>query len=391
VQKEERIFLSPPHMSGNEQFYIKEAFRSNWIAPLGSNVDGFERELAHYNGVKQVEVFNSGTAAIHLALRLLDVRSGDTVFCSSLTFVASVNPILYQGGTPVLIDSEADTWNMSPQALVRALEDAQKQGKLPKAIIVVHLYGQSAQMDELLAIGDAYGIPIVEDAAESLGSTYKGRKSGTLGKFGIFSFNGNKIITTSGGGALLSNDEKALDKATFIATQARDPATHYQHSEIGYNYRMSNILSGIGRAQLEVLDLRVAQRRAVFTTYDEALRNIPGVAFQPELAGTKSNRWLTALTVDPEQTEITPQEIIEHMTEANIEVRPVWKPMHLQPLFEDVPYYPHEVGNSVSDQLFEQGICLPSGTNMSDADQQRVIKRFKELLTPKKLVLNGTL
>src|SRR5690625_47125 len=378
-------------MSGNEQFYIKEAFRSNWIAPLGSNVDGFERELAHYNGVKQVEVFNSGTAAIHLALRLLDVRSGDTVFCSSLTFVASVNPILYQGGTPVLIDSEADTWNMSPQALVRALEDAQKQGKLPKAIIVVHLYGQSAQMDELLAIGDAYGIPIVEDAAESLGSTYKGRKSGTLGKFGIFSFNGNKIITTSGGGALLSNDEKALDKATFIATQARDPATHYQHSEIGYNYRMSNILSGIGRAQLEVLDLRVAQRRAVFTTYDEALRNIPGVAFQPELAGTKSNRWLTALTVDPEQTEITPQEIIEHMTEANIEVRPVWKPMHLQPLFEDVPYYPHEVGNSVSDQLFEQGICLPSGTNMSDADQQRVIKRFKELLTPKKLVLNGTL
>ena len=391
MQKEERIFLSPPHMSGNEQFYIKEAFRSNWIAPLGSNVDGFERELAHYNGVKQVEVFNSGTAAIHLALRLLDVRSGDTVFCSSLTFVASVNPILYQGGTPVLIDSEADTWNMSPQALVRALEDAQKQGKLPKAIIVVHLYGQSAQMDELLAIGDAYGIPIVEDAAESLGSTYKGRKSGTLGKFGIFSFNGNKIITTSGGGALLSNDEKALDKATFIATQARDPATHYQHSEIGYNYRMSNILSGIGRAQLEVLDLRVAQRRAVFTTYDEALRNIPGVAFQPELAGTKSNRWLTALTVDPEQTEITPQEIIEHMTEANIEVRPVWKPMHLQPLFEDVPYYPHEVGNSVSDQLFEQGICLPSGTNMSDADQQRVIKRFKELLTPKKLVLNGTL
>jgi len=391
VQKEERIFLSPPHMSGNEQIYINEAFRSNWIAPLGSNVDGFERELAHYNGVKQVEVFNSGTAAIHLALRLLDVRSGDTVFCSSLTFVASVNPILYQGGTPVLIDSEADTWNMSPQALVRALEDAQKQGKLPKAIIVVHLYGQSAQMDELLAIGDAYGIPIVEDAAESLGSTYKGRKSGTLGKFGIFSFNGNKIITTSGGGALLSNDEKALDKATFIATQARDPATHYQHSEIGYNYRMSNILSGIGRAQLEVLDLRVAQRRAVFTTYDEALRNIPGVAFQPELAGTKSNRWLTALTVDPEQTEITPQEIIEHMTEANIEVRPVWKPMHLQPLFEDVPYYPHEVGNSVSDQLFEQGICLPSGTNMSDADQQRVIKRFKELLTHKKLVLNGTL
>jgi len=397
VQKKERIFLSPPHMSGNEQTYIKEAFNSNWIAPLGNNVDGFERELAQYNGVKQVEVFNSGTAAIHLALRLLDVRSGDTVFCSSLTFVASVNPIIYQGGTPVLIDSETDTWNMSPQALKRALEDAQKQGKLPKAIIVVHLYGQSAKMDELLSIANAYGVPIVEDAAESLGSTYKGQKSGTLGKFGIFSFNGNKIITTSGGGALVSNDEKSLDKAKFLATQARDPASHYQHSEVGYNYRMSNILSGIGRAQLEVLDLRVAKRRAIFNTYYQALGDVPGLVFQPELADTKSNRWLTTLTVDPEQTGITPEEIIEKMTAANIEVRPVWKPMHLQPLFTGATYYPHEEGNSVSDQLFEHGICLPSGTNMSDEDQQRVINQFKELLMldkkmpPRKLVLNSPL
>src|SRR5690625_3731040 len=384
-------------MSGNEQTYIKEAFNSNWIAPLGNNVDGFERELAQYNGVKQVEVFNSGTAAIHLALRLLDVRSGDTVFCSSLTFVASVNPIIYQGGTPVLIDSETDTWNMSPQALKRALEDAQKQGKLPKAIIVVHLYGQSAKMDELLSIANAYGVPIVEDAAESLGSTYKGQKSGTLGKFGIFSFNGNKMITTSGGGALVSNDEKSLDKAKFLATQARDPASHYQHSEVGYNYRMSNILSGIGRAQLEVLDLRVAKRRAIFNTYYQALGDVPGLVFQPELADTKSNRWLTTLTVDPEQTGITPEEIIEKMTAANIEVRPVSKPMHLQPSFTGATYYPHEEGNSVSDQLFEHGICLPSGTNMSDEDQQRVINQFKELLMldkkmpPRKLVLNSPL
>lgn len=371
-------------MSGNEQNYIQEAFSSNWIAPMGNNVDGFERELAQYNGVKQVEVVNSGTAAIHLALRLLDVGLGDTVFCSSLTFVASANPIFYQGGTPVLIDSEADTWNMSPQALERALDDAQKQGKLPKAIIIVHLYGQSAKMDELIALGNAYGIPIVEDAAESLGSTYKGRKSGTLGKFGVFSFNGNKIITTSGGGALLSNDQKALDKARFLATQARDPAIHYQHSEVGYNYRMSNIVSGIGRAQLEVLDLRVAQRRAIFNTYYQGLGDIPGIVFQPELANTRSNRWLTVLTVDPEQTGITPQEIVEKMNEANIEVRPVWKPMHLQPLFAGVTYYPHEEGNSVSDQLFERGLCLPSGTNMSDEDQQRVIKLFIDLLHPYK-------
>lgn len=373
MQKNKRIFLSPPHMGGKEQKYIQEAFAFNWIAPLGNNVDAFERALADYNNVKGASVVSSGTAAIHLALRLLNVGPGDTVFCSSLTFVASANPILYQGATPVLIDSEMDTWNMSPQALERAFQAAKQKGKLPKAVIVVNLYGQSAKMDEIMEICDSYGVPIVEDAAESLGSTYKGRKSGTLGKFGIFSFNGNKIITTSGGGALVSNDTEALKKAIFLATQARDPAIHYQHSEVGYNYRMSNIVAGIGRGQMEVLDERVRQKREVFARYEEALKDIPGIKFQPELKETTSNRWLTALTVDPEQTGVTRTEIIEALDRANIEARPVWKPMQLQPLFEGIAYYSHEDGNSISDHLFTNGLCLPSGTNMSVDEQQRVI------------------
>lgn len=376
-----RIFLSPPHMSGNEQKYIQEAFDLNWIAPLGNNVDAFEQALADYNNVKGASVVSSGTAAIHLSLRLLDVGPDDTVFCSSLTFVASANPILYQGATPVLIDSEMDTWNMSPQALERALQDAEKQGKLPKAVIVVNLYGQSAKMDEIMEICDSYGVPIVEDAAESLGSTYKGRKSGTFGKFGIFSFNGNKIITTSGGGALVSNDTEALEKATFLATQARDAAIHYQHSEVGYNYRMSNIVAGIGRGQMEVLDERVRQKREVFARYEEALSDVPGIEFQPEPSETMSNRWLTALTVDPEQTGVTRTEIIEALDQANIEARPVWKPMHLQPLFEGVTYYPHEQGKSISDDLFKYGLCLPSGTAMSEAEQQRVIDIIQNLIS----------
>lgn len=376
-----RIFLSPPHMSGNEQKYIQEAFDLNWIAPLGNNVDAFEQALADYNNVKGASVVSSGTAAIHLSLRLLDVGPDDTVFCSSLTFVASANPILYQGATPVLIDSEMDTWNMSPQALERALQDAEKQGKLPKAVIVVNLYGQSAKMDEIMEICDSYGVPIVEDAAESLGSTYKGRNSGTFGKFGIFSFNGNKIITTSGGGALISNDTEALEKATFLATQARDAAIHYQHSEVGYNYRMSNIVAGIGRGQMEVLDERVRQKREVFARYEEALSDVPGIEFQPEPSETMSNRWLTALTVDPEQTGVTRTEIIEALDRANIEARPVWKPMHLQPLFKGVTYYPHEQGKSISTDLFKYGLCLPSGTAMSEAEQQRVIDIIQNLIS----------
>jgi len=375
-----RIFLSSPHMSGNEQKYIQEAFDLNWIAPLGNNVDGFERELADYNAIEDAAVVVSGTAAIHLALRLLNVGVDDNVFCSSLTFVASANPILYQGATPVLIDSEMDTWNMSPQALERALGEAKKSEKLPKAVIIVNLYGQSARIDELVDICDTYGVPVIEDAAESLGSTYKGRQSGTFGTYGVFSFNGNKIITTSGGGALVSNDKETLKKARFLATQARDQAVHYQHSELGYNYRMSNIVAGIGRGQLEVLDERVQQRRAIFERYYEAFGNVEGIEFQPELEENMSNRWLTALTIDPEVAEVSRHEIIERLNQENIEARPVWKPMHLQPLFDGVKYYPHEEGNSVSDYLFDYGLCLPSGSNMSVEEQERVIGLIEGLL-----------
>ena len=371
-----RIFLSPPHMSGNEQKYINEAFETNWIAPLGPNVDAFEKELAEYIGSKGAAAVSSGTAAIHLALRLLDVQQGDKVFCSSLTFIASANPILYQGAEPVFIDSEPDTWNMSPLALERAMEAAKKEGKLPKAVVVVNLYGQSAKMDEILAICNHYQVPVVEDAAESLGSTYKGKKSGTFGKFGIYSFNGNKIITTSGGGMLVSDDVEALQKARFLATQARDPAPHYQHSQVGYNYRMSNIVAGIGRAQLEVLDERVKARRAIFDRYVQALGDIEGIHFMPELEGTMSNRWLTTLTIDQQALGMTPMDIINALAAENIEARPVWKPLHLQPLFDGVQYYPHEEGWSVSDELFANGICLPSGSSMTAEEQNRVIDVF---------------
>ncbi|QNU28076.1 aminotransferase class I/II-fold pyridoxal phosphate-dependent enzyme [Geobacillus sp. 46C-IIa] len=371
-----KIFLSPPHMSGNEQKYINEAFETNWIAPLGPNVDAFEKELAAYVGAKGAAAVSSGTAAIHLALRLLGVERGDVVFCSSLTFVASANPILYQGAEPVFIDSEPDTWNMSPQALERAMDAAKREGKLPKAVVVVNLYGQSAKMDEILAICDRYGVPVVEDAAESLGSTYKGKKSGTFGAFGIYSFNGNKIITTSGGGMLVSDDVDALQRARFLATQARDPAPHYQHSQMGYNYRMSNIVAGIGRAQLEVLDERVKTRRAIFDRYVQALGKIDGIHFMPELQGTISNRWLTALTIDQQKLGVTPMDIINTLAVENIEARPVWKPLHLQPLFAGVRYYPHEEGWSVSDDLFANGICLPSGSSMTVEEQNRVIDVF---------------
>jgi pyridoxal phosphate-dependent aminotransferase EpsN len=380
MQQSDRIFLSSPHMSGNEQKYIQEAFDTNWIAPLGNNVNEFEKGLAHYSGMKGASVVTSGTAAIHLALRLLNIKEGDIVFCSSLTFVASVNPILYQGATPVLIDSEPDTWNMSVPALERALADAKKMGKLPKAVIIVNLYGQSARMDELMELCDAYGVPVVEDAAESLGSEYKGKKSGTFGKFGIYSFNGNKIITTSGGGALVSDDLEALQKSRFLATQARDQAIHYEHTEMGYNYRMSNIVAGIGRGQLEVLDARVEARRKVFDRYYQVLKDAKGISFQPELADTKSNRWLTALTVDPAVAGITRTELIEKLGEANIEARPVWKPMHLQPLFKGILYYSHQEDNSVSDKLFENGFCLPSGSNLTESEQDKVIAILESIL-----------
>jgi len=364
-------------MSGNEQKYINEAFETNWIAPLGTNVDAFEKEMAKYAEISDAAVLSSGTAAIHLALELVGVELGDTVFCASLTFVASANPILYLGAEPVFIDSEEETWNMSPIALERAMNDAQLEGKLPKAVIVVNLYGQSAKMDELVAICDAYGVPLIEDAAESLGSSYKGKKSGTFGKFGIYSFNGNKIITTSGGGMLISDDVDALKQARFLATQARDQAKHYQHSTVGYNYRMSNILAGVGRAQLEVLDTRVEERRAVFARYEEALVGIEGVAFMPELEGTYSNRWLTAMLLDPAKVRVTPYELMDLLDAANIEARPVWKPLHMQPLFEGCKFYAHTEDDVVSERLFAEGICLPSGSNMTLEQQEKVIDTLK--------------
>lgn len=382
---EKRIYLSSPHMSGHEQKYINEAFETNWIAPLGPNVDAFEKEIAAYTGVNDAAAVSSGTAAIHLALSLLGVEQGDTVFCSTLTFIASANPILYLGAEPVFIDSEPETWNMSPQALDKAFREAALKGKLPKAVIVVNLYGQSAMMDELTALCDQYEVPMIEDAAESLGSSYKGKASGSFGRFGIFSFNGNKIITTSGGGMLVSNDTAAIHKAKFLATQARDPAPHYQHSKIGYNYRMSNVLAGIGRAQLKVLEERVEARRAIFERYQHELSTITGIQFMPELSGTFSNRWLTAMTIEPKEAAITVGELIEVLAAENIEARPVWKPLHMQPLFKNVKYFSHNEKESISEQLFAKGICLPSGSIMEELDQTRVINCIKNFMTVKEV------
>lgn len=368
-------------MSGKEQKYINEAFETNWIAPLGPNVDAFEKEIAEYIGANGAVAVSSGTAAIHLALSLLNIEKGDRVFCSTLTFIASANPIIYQGAEPVFIDSEPDTWNMSPQALEMALHEAYSEGRLPKAVIVVNLYGQSAKMDEIQSICHQYEIPIVEDAAESLGALYKGKASGTFGQFGIYSFNGNKIISTSGGGMLVSDDVEALKKARFLATQARDPALHYQHSELGYNYRMSNILAGIGRAQLEILEERVKEKRNIFERYYKELANFPGIHFMPELVNTCSNRWLTVLTIDETVAGITSQDLLNHLAAANIEARPVWKPLHLQPLFTQAKYYSHDHEKSVSEQLFNTGICLPSGSSLNEEEQNRVINIVRSALT----------
>jgi len=376
----ERIYLSPPHMGGEELKFVHEAFESNWIAPLGPQVSAFEKEVASYVGTKGALAVNSGTAAIHLGLRLLGIGSGDKVFCSTLTFIGSVNPILYLNAEPVFIDSEPGSWNMSPNALKRALEDAAQNDDLPKAVVVVNIYGQSTDMDPILDLCDEYSIPVLEDAAESLGAFYKGKPSGTFGKYGTFSFNGNKIITTSGGGMLVSNDIQGLEKARFWATQARDPASYYQHSEMGYNYRMSNILAAIGRGQLRVLDDRIKRRREIFDTYKSELGSIPGVGFMPEAEFGKSNRWLTVMTLDPEMIKKSPFELVDYLEEQNIESRPVWKPMHLQPLFEGKKYYTHEENRSISDMLFKKGICLPSGTAMSQGDLERVIEAIREFL-----------
>jgi pyridoxal phosphate-dependent aminotransferase EpsN len=375
-----RIFLSSPHMSGKEIDYVKEAFLTNWVAPLGPHVNLFEKELSQVVGSKGAVAVSSGTAGIHLALKLLNVGKGDVVFCSSLTFVASANPILYEGAIPVFIDSEPFTWNMSPQALKRAFEDARREGKLPKAVIIVHLYGQSADMDLLLSICEEYQVPVIEDAAESLGATYKGKASGTLGKFGVYSFNGNKIITSSGGGMLVSDDEEALEKARFWATQSREPTKHYEHKEMGYNYRLSNVSAGIGRAQLRVLEERVNARRQVFEQYFAALSDYKGITFMPEASFGRSTRWLTAMTLDEELMGVSSLDLIHHLEKENIEARPVWKPMHLQPLFQGYRFYPHQPNENVSDLLFQKGICLPSGSNLSIEEQNRVITCIKNFL-----------
>ncbi len=380
-----RIYLSSPHMSGGEMKYINEAFDQNWVAPLGPNVDAFERTLADYCGVKHAAALSSGTAAIHLALIILGVEKGDEVIASSFTFSATVNPIVYQGATPVLIDSEPGTWNMDPQLLEDAIKrrrasasakaSAGKAGRRVKAIIPVHLYGMPANMKDILSIAEKYEIPVIEDAAEALGSKYDGKPAGSFGRFGILSFNGNKIITTSGGGALISDNKDFIDKARFLATQARDKARHYQHSQIGYNYRMSNVLAGIGRGQMEVIDDRVRKRREIFSFYKEQLGTIDGFEFIDEPGDEFfSNRWLTTVLIDPEKTGFTREELQTKLEKENIETRPLWKPMHLQPVFADCPAFV----NNTSKMLFEKGLCLPSGSNMNEEDLSRIIKAIKE-------------
>ncbi|MFS0655138.1 DegT/DnrJ/EryC1/StrS family aminotransferase [Bacillus sp. 179-C3.3 HS] len=385
MTERKRIYLSPPHMSGQERLKVEEAFQSNWIAPLGPLVNEFEQVVADYAGVKAGAALSSGTAAIHLALKLIGIQKGDVVFCSTLTFVASANPILYEQAMPVFIDSEKETWNMCPIALEKAFVEAKRMGKRPRAVIVVHLYGQSAKMDDIVALCEAYDVPIIEDAAESLGSTYKGRQSGSIGRFGVYSFNGNKIITTSGGGMLVSDDEDAIERCRFLASQAREPAMHYMHQEVGHNYRMSNLLAGIGIAQMNVLDERVEQKRRIFERYKDALSEIEGVRLMPEYPETKSNRWLTTITID-RATHVHPVDIIHALEKEQIEARRVWKPLHQQPLFRECPFYTAKEDEPESEWLFQTGLCLPSGTGMTELEQERVIDSLHQYLRNKHFI-----
>lgn len=370
-----RIYLSPPHMSGLEQPFVQDAFDTNWIAPLGPHVDAFEREFCQVIGAPHALALSSGTAALHLALLLAGVSSGDEVLVSTLTFSASVNPIIYLGGYPTFIDSETTSWNMDPALLADVLAQRARAGRLPKAVVLVHLYGQSADLDPILALCQQHGIPLIEDAAEALGSTYNGRVPGTFGKAGIFSFNGNKIITTSGGGMLVSDDLAFIHHARKLATQARDPAPHYQHSEIGFNYRLSNVLAGIGRGQLAVLEERVQARRANFTYYQESLGHLPGIHFMPEAPWGRHTRWLTVLTIDPAQFGADREALRLALEAENIEARPVWKPMHLQPVFAAYPF----VGSHVAQQFFEDGLCLPSGSSLTMADKERIVATVRHV------------
>ena len=367
-----RIYLASPHMGGEELKYINEAFDTNWVAPLGPNVTGFENEMCEYTGAKTATATVSGTSAIHLALKCLGVGQGDVVFCSTLTFSATANPIIYQGAEPVFIDSNYETWNMCPIALQKAFDDAEKNNKIPKAVVVVNLYGQSADYDALKAICDKYNVPIIEDAAESLGATYKGKQTGTIGEIGIYSFNGNKIITTSGGGMMVSNNEEYTKKALFWATQSRENERHYEHKELGYNYRMSNVVAGIGRGQLEVLDERIAQKKAIFDYYTEAFKNIWDIEMMPICEYNEPNYWLSCITLK-EESIIKPIDIMVALENENIESRPVWKPMHLQPFFKDYEFFSAKEGMSVSEDLFNRGVCLPSDTKMTEKDMQRIV------------------
>ena len=376
----QRIWLSSPHLGDEETAFVEEAFKSNWIAPMGPHVNAFETELANHVGVGYAAAVSSGTAAIHLGLLLLGVKSGDTVFCSSLTFVGSCNPILYCGALPVFIDSEPSTWNMSPAALEQALEWAKRNNRLPACVILVNLYGQSADMDALLPICERYRVPVLEDAAESLGASYKGKFSGAFGRIAVYSFNGNKIITTSGGGMLIADDPDLISRARRLATQSREPAAHYEHTEIGFNYRMSNVLAGIGRGQLRVLEQRVLQRRRVFERYKEALADLPQIQWMPEPEGFHSTRWLTCFTLTEMNASARCQQVMKALERHLIEARPVWKPMHLQPLFKDAPYFSHANGTDVSAHLFHAGICLPSGSNLSEVEQNRVIDHLRHAL-----------
>ena len=378
AMSKDKIWLSSPHMGSEEFKNVQEAFATNWISPAGPFITLFEEKLAAYCGTKAAAVVQSGTAAIHLALRILNIQQDDVVLCQSFTFVGSSNPILYQKASPVFIDSEKETWNICPLALEEAILACREKGQQPKAIIVVHLYGMPAKMPEIMALSHKYNIPVIEDAAEALGSIINGKACGSFGDFGVLSFNGNKIITTSGGGALLSNNSDAIAKARFLATQAKDNAPHYQHSEIGYNYRMSNVAAAIGVGQLTVLSERVAARRANHDFYQALLGEIKGVYFLPEPEGYFSNRWLSCLLIDPQQTGcISREDVRLALEKENIECRPLWKPMHLQPLFAEARHY----GSNYSEELFDLGLCLPSGSNLTDNQKQQIANQLKNVFS----------
>lgn len=371
--EDKRIFLASPHMGDWERVFVNEAFDTNWVAPLGPNVNNFEKEVSEYVGCKNAAALVSGTSAIHLALKAVGVTRGDRVFCTSLTFSGSCNPIMYEGAVPVFIDSEPESWNMSPIALEKAFIKAKAENEMPSAVIVVHLYGQSADLDKIMEICNKYNTPLIEDAAESLGATYKGKQTGTFGEFGIYSFNGNKIITTSGGGMLVSDNVEGIEKAKFWATQSRDKARHYQHTELGYNYRMSNVVAGVGRGQLRVLNERIAQKKHIFERYAEAFKDIENIDMMPICEYGEPNYWLSCMTLK-EDCSVKPLDIILALEERNIESRPIWKPMHMQPYFEEYDFFNHnENGQSVAEDIFNRGICLPSDTKMTEEEIDKVI------------------